>query len=311
MKRVRSIFLLIIFAAVGIVIGCGARRENFAAMKGADDRISLRSDGVYAAEEKSAGVLSDAAPLLTENRKLIRTGHIRFEVSSLAEAKAATEAWAKRFGGYVSDFSEDERSLGMTVHIPSAAFDDAMASSGGIGKILSKSADSVDVTDRFYDLDSRLATRRVLLERLQSYLRDAKNIKDMLEIEMKINDVTAEIEEMQGQFNRLSKQIELAVQSRRRQGLYFPRFEICVYRILRNRSRIFYRLCVRRFIHTYFRHTDPLRRVFAVLDLLRKNRRAAKTVCEDTRREKRNIRSMTGGENADTVLTRCTLPPSF
>ena len=208
MKRVRSIFLLIIFAAVGIVIGCGARRENFAAMKGADDRISLRSDGVYAAEEKSAGVLSDAAPLLTENRKLIRTGHIRFEVSSLAEAKAATEAWAKRFGGYVSDFSEDERSLGMTVHIPSAAFDDAMASSGGIGKILSKSADSVDVTDRFYDLDSRLATRRVLLERLQSYLRDAKNIKDMLEIEMKINDVTAEIEEMQGQFNRLSKQID-------------------------------------------------------------------------------------------------------
>ena len=208
MKRVRSIFLLIIFAAVGIVIGCGARRENFAAMKGADDRISLRSDGVYAAEEKSAGVLSDAAPLLTENRKLIRTGHIRFEVSSLAEAKAATEAWAKRFGGYVSDFSEDERSLGMTVHIPSPAFDDAMASSGGIGKILSKSADSVDVTDRFYDLDSRLATRRVLLERLQSYLRDAKNIKDMLEIEMKINDVTAEIEEMQGQFNRLSKQID-------------------------------------------------------------------------------------------------------
>ena len=204
MKRVRSIFLLIIFAAVGIVIGCGARRENFAAIKGADDRISLRSDGVYAAEEKSAGVLSDAAPLLSE----IRTGHIRFEVSSLAEAKAATEAWAKRFGGYVSDFSEDERSLGMTVHIPSPAFDDAMASSGVIGKILSKSADSVDVTDRFYDLDSRLATRRVLLERLQSYLRDAKNIKDMLEIEMKINDVTAEIEEMQGQFNRLSKQID-------------------------------------------------------------------------------------------------------
>ncbi len=208
MKRVRSIFLLIIFAAVGIVIGCGARRENFAAIKGADDRISLRSDGVYAAEEKSAGVLSDAAPLLTENRKLIRTGTIRFEVSSLAETKAAAEAWAKRFGGYVSDFSEDDRSLGMTVRIPSSAFDDAMSSSGTIGKIVSKSADSVDVTDRFYDLDSRLATRRVLLERLQSYLREAKNMKDMLDIETKINDVTAELEQMQGQFNRLSKQID-------------------------------------------------------------------------------------------------------
>ena len=207
MKRVRSIFLLIIFAAAGIVTGCGARK-NFAAMEYAAESVPLRSGGVYAAEEKSAGTLSDAALPLPENRKLIRTGNIRFEVSSLAETKAATEAWAKRFGGYVSDFSEDGRSLGMTVHIPSSAFDDAMSSSGTIGKIVSKSADSVDVTDRFYDLDSRLATRRVLLERLQSYLKDAKNIKDMLEIEMKINDVTAEIEEMQGQFNRLSKQID-------------------------------------------------------------------------------------------------------
>ena len=168
----------------------------------------MRSGGVYAAEEKSAGTPSDTVLPLPENRKLIRTGNIRFEVSSLAETKAAVEAWAKRFGGYVSDFSEDGRSLGMTVHIPSSAFDDAMSSSGAIGKIVSKSADSVDVTDRFYDLDSRLATRRVLLERLQSYLREAKNIKDMLEIETKINDITAEIEQMQGQFNRLSKQID-------------------------------------------------------------------------------------------------------
>ena len=207
MKRIRSIILLIIFTAAGVLTGCGARK-NFAAMKYAADSASVRSGDVYAAEEKSAGTLSDAAPPLPENRKLIRTGNIRFEVSSLAETKAAVEAWAKRFDGYVSDFSEDGRSLGMTVHIPSSAFDDAMSSSGTIGKIVSKSADSVDVTDRFYDLDSRLATRRVLLERLQSYLREAKNMKDMLEIETKINDVTAEIEQMQGQFNRLSKQID-------------------------------------------------------------------------------------------------------
>ena len=207
MKRIRSIILLIIFTAAGVLTGCGAHK-NFAAMKYAADSAPMRAGGVYAAEEKSAGTSSDAALPLPENRKLIRTGNIRFEVSSLAETKAAAEAWAKRFGGYVSDFSEDGRSLGMTVHIPSSAFDDAMSSSGTIGKIVSKSADSVDVTDRFYDLDSRLATRRVLLERLQSYLREAKNMKDMLDIETKINDVTAEIEQMQGQFNRLSEQID-------------------------------------------------------------------------------------------------------
>ncbi|QTQ11072.1 DUF4349 domain-containing protein [Treponema parvum] len=208
MKLIRSTALLLTFAAALILSGCGAQKGNFAAMEFAADSAPMRAGGVYAAERKSVGDIADTAPTLPENRKLIRTGTIRFEVSSLAETKAAAEAWAKRFGGYVSDFSEDSRSLGMTVHIPSSAFDDAMSSSGDIGKIVSKSADSVDVTDRFYDLDSRLATRRVLLERLQSYLKEAKNVKDMLEIETKINDVTSELEQMQGQFNRLSKQID-------------------------------------------------------------------------------------------------------
>ena len=94
MKRIRSIILLLVFVVAGILTGCSARK-NFAAMKYTADSAPMRSGGVYAAEEKSAGTLSDAALPLPENRKLIRTGNIRFEVSSLAETKAATEAWGE------------------------------------------------------------------------------------------------------------------------------------------------------------------------------------------------------------------------
>ncbi|MBP3708814.1 MAG: DUF4349 domain-containing protein [Treponema sp.] len=145
---------------------------------------------------------------LPQERKLIRTGNIRFEVQSLAHAKSAIELWVKKYGGYISDTSESNRLLHVTAHIPSTQFLEAMSDASGIGKVVSKNINSIDVTDVFYDLNTRLATRRILLERLQSYLREAKNVEDMLAIESKINDVTTEIERMQGQFNRLSQQID-------------------------------------------------------------------------------------------------------
>jgi len=83
-----------------------------------------------------------------------------------------------------------------------------MKTSSRIGKIVSKSVNSRDVTEEFYDLDTRLSTRRILLERLQTYLKQAKDVKDMIEIESKINDVTTEMERMQGRLNRLTEQID-------------------------------------------------------------------------------------------------------
>ena len=147
---------------------------------------------------------------LPADRKLIRTGNINIEVTSLADTQTATENWVKQYGGYISDSSEDGRSISFTAHIPSARFDEAMDSSAKIGKVTSKTVNSTDVTDQYYDLDTRLSTRRILLERLQTYLKQAKDMKDMLDIETKINDVTTEIENMQGQLNRLSKQIDYA-----------------------------------------------------------------------------------------------------
>lgn len=142
------------------------------------------------------------------DQKLIRTGSINLEVNSLATTRTAAEKWVKQFGGYISDSSEDSHTLTITAHIPSARFDDAMSASTQIGKITSKTVNSQDVTEQYYDLDTRLATKRILLERLNTYLKRATSVKDMLDIESRINDVTSDIESMQGQLNRLSKQID-------------------------------------------------------------------------------------------------------
>ena len=146
----------------------------------------------------------------TFERKLIRTGSIDIEVESLADARAALEAWTKRYGGYISDSGEWSNSLSITARIPSANFDAAMSDAAGFGKLRSKNINSQDVTEQYYDIATRLKTKRMMLERLENYLKTAKDMKDLLEIETKINSVTAEVESMQGQLNRLASRVDYA-----------------------------------------------------------------------------------------------------
>lgn len=204
MKHMYFRFISTILAAI-IACSCAKASDSYA-------KSNVATESTRQAAAEFAGADFDDAEAaqfnLPQERKLIRTGNICFEVRSLAHTKSAIELWVKKYGGYISDTSENSSSLYVTAHIPSMQFSEAMSDASGIGKITSKNINSTDATDEFYDLNTRLATRRILLERLQSYLREVKNVEDMLAIESKINDVTTEIERMQGQFNRLSQRID-------------------------------------------------------------------------------------------------------
>ncbi|MBR3549652.1 MAG: DUF4349 domain-containing protein [Treponema sp.] len=160
--------------------------------------------------ETPASAEDAKAPTLPAGRKLIFTGTINLEVESLEKTQALVQKLVHDFGGYISESSMGARSASFTARIPSASFDRAMEQASTFGTILLKNIESSDVTDEFYDLKSRLETKKVLLERLQNYLKNATAIKDMMEIETKINDVTSDLERMQGQMNRLSGKIEFA-----------------------------------------------------------------------------------------------------
>lgn len=140
-------------------------------------------------------------------RKLIYTGYISLGVENLSETKNAVEQWLKKYDGYISNSSESQRSVNFTVNIPQKNFFAAMDEGASLGKIKNKNVNCRDVTEQFYDLQTRLDTRHILLERLQNYLASSSNVKDLIEIETKINDVTSELEQMQGNMNRLQKQI--------------------------------------------------------------------------------------------------------
>lgn len=145
-----------------------------------------------------------------QERKLIKTGSISLEVEQLASAEESVLAWCQSFGGYVAASFNHESSANYTVRIPSASFDAAMAAAGDLGRVRSRNLSTQDVSEQYYDLKTRLDTRKILRDRLQAYLAQAGNMEDLLQIERELNSTLSEIESMEGRMRRLSNQIDYA-----------------------------------------------------------------------------------------------------
>lgn len=146
----------------------------------------------------------------TQERKIIKTGSLSYEVKNLSETEEKIVAWLEGFGGYIADTWTNRNNMNVTVKVPSSSFEDAMNSTGDFGELLSRSISTEDVSENYYDLETRLETRKILQEKLESYLAGAKSISDLLEIERQLNDVTSELESMEKQFRRLSNQIDFS-----------------------------------------------------------------------------------------------------
>ena len=143
-----------------------------------------------------------------QERKLIKTGSISLEVEQLASAEEAVLEWCQSFGGYVASSFNHETNAAFTVRIPAVHFDTAMAAAGNLGRVRSRNVSTQDVSEQFYDLQTRLDTRKILRDRLQAYLAQAANMEDLLGIERELNSTLTEIESMEGRMRRLSNQID-------------------------------------------------------------------------------------------------------
>ena len=151
---------------------------------------------------------NEAGNVNAVEKKLIKTGNLSIETDNLEKSVAAVEAWAKGFGGFVSNSSCNERNAWFSVKVPSARFDEAMNSTDGIGRVLSHGTNIDDVSEQYYDLESRIKNKKIMKAKLEGYLSQAKDIKDLLQIERELNTVISNIDSMEGSLKRLSNQVQ-------------------------------------------------------------------------------------------------------
>jgi hypothetical protein len=80
----------------------------------------------------------------------------------------------------------------------------------GTGEVTFKNITSRDVTEEFIDLETRLKNKRNYLTRYGDLLKQAKSVKDILEIEEKTRLIEEELESAEGRLKYLNNQVDFS-----------------------------------------------------------------------------------------------------
>jgi hypothetical protein len=157
------------------------------------------------------------------DRKIVRNGDLTIELADLAGAGQQVERAVSEAGGYVEQSStQEDDSVYLSCRVPVAELDAVMDRIAALGKQKQRSTSASDVTDAYADLETRIRNDSALRERLAQLLQRATKVDDVLAIEKELNRVQSDLEQMQGQLDRLKSRValsELAVRLQRKTQL--------------------------------------------------------------------------------------------
>jgi uncharacterized iron-regulated membrane protein len=178
------------------------------------------SDYSYASEEaqaipdqtteaRSDGGSGDAVP----EKKVIRTARLRMEVADYEEAIRKAKQIINAFEAEIT--AEEERQYGqqlenqLVIRLAPAKLDSMLNALQGLAlQIDSRSVNAEDVTRRYVDLETRLASKRAVIARYQELLAEARNVNEVLAVENNLRQVIEEVESMEAQFRYLKQQVD-------------------------------------------------------------------------------------------------------
>lgn len=160
---------------------------------------SVESPAEAPASEDSGSGLSHQS--LT-NTKLIYTANIELETTEFDSSIAGLEDLVDSMGGYFESSYVNNygsyRHGGYTVRVPAEHFDAFCTAVGEICQLNSISRAAEDVSEAYYDTESRLITQQTKLERLQILLAQAVSMEDIITLESAISETELNIERLTG-----------------------------------------------------------------------------------------------------------------
>ncbi|MDR1203768.1 MAG: DUF4349 domain-containing protein [Tannerellaceae bacterium] len=161
------------------------------------------------ADAKTTDPLQQAAPM---QKKIIKDGRMGLRVNELEVTKQRIDSLLIKYKGYYAQETLQNEAYVSTfrlkIRVPNENYETLIAAiESGKGKILYKEIDTQDVTEQFVDIETRLNNKRNYLLRYQEILKQAKSIKEILEIEEYIRSLVEEIESAEGRLSYLNNQV--------------------------------------------------------------------------------------------------------
>ncbi|MEZ4778077.1 MAG: DUF4349 domain-containing protein [Flavobacteriaceae bacterium] len=206
-----KIFSLFLF---GLALACSSGGNNDSAYLRGETNVA--SDYEYIEESPlSQKLIVDESSEDIIEQKIIKTAQLRFEASNPEETHKNILALTQQFKGFIQSDNAgknyNQLYRNMVIRVPTEKFQPFIDSlSKGVPYFDQKDISRQDVSEEFVDLEARLKAKRELENRYLELLKQAKSVKEMLEIERELSVIREEIEAKQGRLNYLQNKVSLS-----------------------------------------------------------------------------------------------------
>ncbi|WP_018211667.1 DUF4349 domain-containing protein [Desulfitobacterium hafniense] len=144
-------------------------------------------------------------------KKITYTLNAVIQVEDVSQALVRVTQEITSLGGYVVNSSEssyqNNSSAYATFKIPSQQLEGFKGRLEEYGKVLDNSTNSLDVTNEYYDTQSKLRNLQAQETRYLEILKEAKTVDEILHIESYLSSTRMQIEQLQGQVKLWDHQV--------------------------------------------------------------------------------------------------------
>jgi hypothetical protein len=198
--------------SMGGAMGGAVEKENFSFMGGAAERLAAPM-----VRQEIAQVDQMAQEeVVTEDRKVVRTGVLSLVVDKAEEAARQVQNIAKGAGGFVEnlqiyELSEGRKSGSVTVRVPADLFREVMDNIKGLAvNVESETVNAQDVTEQYVDMEARLKNMRAEEGQYQEIMKRAEKVEDILNVAQRLSDVRGRIERLEARLKLLKEEVEMS-----------------------------------------------------------------------------------------------------
>ena len=209
MKRAVTMWLAALLALSLTACGGGASGGGDAAASssaaGGESLSFSTQESQDSAPGEPGAEAEEASPQAGQNAKLIRRAELEIQTETFDTAAASLEALVAEAGGYFQSAQVEGGSLrdqnaarygNYVIRLPEENFSAFLDQSGTLGYVVRRSESSENVSQAYYDTETRLAAQRTKQERLLALLAQADTMESIIELENALSETEYEIQSL-------------------------------------------------------------------------------------------------------------------
>ena len=176
-----------------------------------DQLAPLQNQATEPPSYDSAPPVLKPTPNIDWDKKIIKTATVKLEVKNFNNYNESLHKKIKQYGGYIAGednfFTEEKSEMVVTLKVPVQQFELLMNELGAADiKVIERSIKTEDVTGQVVDIKSRLEAKKQMRLKYLDFLKQSKNMAEVLQVQAEINNIQEEIEAATGRIQYLSNQ---------------------------------------------------------------------------------------------------------